>query len=56
MTRKVVGNFKGMPVVSDPNAPPGMVYFMNEKNMILATIDARTRWQRIKDWFKRLFR
>lgn len=49
----------------DPNVPDGKLFIFNEKDMQghigiasepvrWAMIDARTRWQRIKDWFKRL--
>lgn len=44
--------FNGIPIKVDPNAPPNMIYFMNDKYMEFSVLDHRTRWQRIKDWFK----
>lgn len=50
---KRIGTFKGSPVYEDPNSPPGKMYFLNDKYMDFASIDARSRWQRFKDWVKR---
>lgn len=47
-------SFYGVNIKEDPNCPPGMMYFINEKNLEFHSIDAQSRWQRIKDWFKSL--
>lgn len=54
---KKAGEIKGAPVYVDPNVPPGMIYFINDKNIHHSVVvDARSRWQRIKDWVRRLFK
>lgn len=30
MSRKYIGDFKGVPFYVDPNCPPGKIYFMND--------------------------
>lgn len=50
------GTFAGTDVYSDPNAAPGMVYFVNEKNLVVGIVDSRSDWQRVKDWFSKLFK
>jgi hypothetical protein len=55
---KKVGTFRGVDVYEDPNCPPGMLYFLNDNNIDFhaVSIDNRTKWQRIKDWVRRLFK
>lgn len=43
---------RNVPVYEDPNCPPGQLYFINDKFLEFARIDNRSRFQRIKDWFK----
>lgn len=52
---KYEGELKGMPVYSDPNCPPGMLYFINEDNLGYYSIDARSKWRRALDWIKKLW-
>lgn len=44
--------FMGVPVEVRPDVPPGKLFFLNGSNMSQAyCIDARSRWQRLGDWF-----
>jgi hypothetical protein len=49
---KFEGKFRGTPIYSDPNAPKGMIYLINENNLGFYGIDARSRFRRIIDWIK----
>lgn len=53
---KKIGEFNGTPVYEDPNAPPGKMFFLNDKFMEFSSIDTRSRWQRLKDWLKQVIR
>lgn len=55
MTPKIVGELHRTPVIEDPNCPPGQIYFFNDKNIVLARIDARSRRQRIVDSIKKRY-
>ena len=56
-TMKVkIGKINGSDVYEDPNCPPDMMYFVNEKNHLVFTVDNRSRWQRFKDWLKEIVR
>lgn len=46
-------SFMGIDFKEDPDCPTGMIYFMNNNYIQFASIDVRTRWQRIRDWFKK---
>lgn len=42
--------------VLDPKAPKNMAYYMNPNMLTFVSLEPRSRWQRVKDWFWRLAR
>jgi hypothetical protein len=52
---KRIGKYNGIVVYEDPNAPPNMLYFMNDrtKKFHLMPVEL-TRWRRLKLWTKRI--
>lgn len=54
MSNKDRLSYRGIEIKVDSNCPPGKIYFMNKDFIrFYGYIDTRTRWQRIKDRFKR---
>lgn len=46
--------YRGIDFHEDPNAPKGVMHFMNDYYTDFRSVDSRSKWQRFKDWLLRL--